>query len=43
MLEFINSSAFELKPVEVAKPNNKGEVTLCPNIIFLVHSSLKYV
>ena len=34
-------TALELKPLAFAIPNNKGEVTLCPNIIFRRHSSLK--
>ena len=38
---FCNSSAFELNPFVEATPNNKGDVTLCPNIILRKHSSLK--
>ena len=36
-----SSSELLLKPLLEAIPNNKGEVTLCANIIFLKHSSLK--
>ena len=39
--EFFNSSALELNPVLVAIPKIKGDVTVCPNIILRIHSSLK--